>query len=132
MSLSQLFNYSVTRGPGAAAPPGTGQETQPSSVSAFLTPQSLVSFPIASTIVNLLWRGVQRFAGAPGTKQRVALLLSAMVGLFVYLASSSESELFNIGSAAIDAGQFPPEAVWPRATLGEAWAPLWLQAQLCS
>ena len=69
--------------PAAPAPP------QLQATGVFVTPQSLVSFPVASSVVTIIWQVLgqmdARFAG----NAAVALVISLVVGLFIYFITMS-------------------------------------------
>jgi hypothetical protein len=90
MKLSRIFNYTVKRGTGAARPQGAPQDT---AVSAFLTPQSLATFPGASAAVLILWKVAGQLVPAWKESRLVPLALALLVGLLVYLISNADRAL---------------------------------------
>jgi len=86
----------------AATPPATG---------AFITPQSLVTFPIATALVTGLWKGAQALNPAFASPW-VALLLAFAIGGVIAAISFSDDRLYlsrremfiAIGVAIINSG----------------------------
>src|SRR3979409_2314675 len=66
-----------------------GPETvdQPPTVGVVLTPQSLVTFPVASLVVTLVWKVVGLLAPQIATSVWVPFILSFVVGAVVFLSS---------------------------------------------
>jgi len=58
------------------------------SVSVFLTPQSLVTFPIASMVVSIVWKVLANVFPAWGGSKVTLLVIALVVGTLIYLISS--------------------------------------------
>ena len=72
---------------------GTDPPPPPVTVSAFITPQSLVSFPIASLVVRLLWSVADKLVPGALANNWVGLGIALVIGLLVYLLSISDGTL---------------------------------------
>lgn len=81
-------------GPGQAAPSGP----MPATTSAFITPQTLVSFPVASLVVRLLWAVADKLVAGAGQNNWVGLGIALIVGLLVYTLSVSDNKLAMTGT----------------------------------
>lgn len=53
----------------------------------FVTPQSIVTFPIASLAVNVIWRVLAALVPAWGASQIVAVIIAFVIGLFIFAIS---------------------------------------------
>jgi hypothetical protein len=70
----------------AAAAPVEG------AVAVFLTPKSLTSFPVASSLVCMMWALAKQFFPGWGTSVGVALAASLVVGLVIFVASTTDPD----------------------------------------
>ena len=86
MNVAGLFNYRV-------GPKGEPKEAGARTVSAFLTPQSLATFPGASGVVLILWKVSGQLVPGWQASHVVAAVLSLVVGALVYLASITDKNL---------------------------------------
>lgn len=73
----------------------------------FVTPQSLVTFPVASSAVTIIWQVLgqmdRRIAGSP----IVALVISLVVGIFIYVItmtpqSTTQEKTAQFGIAVVN------------------------------
>jgi hypothetical protein len=77
-------------------------------VPSFVTPQSIVTFPVAALVVNVFWQLLGK-ASTSLTKQWVPIVLSALVAAFIYAASdksgmNAKAKWVAAGIALINAG----------------------------
>ena len=91
MKLHRLFNKRVDvkiagLAPGVPPPP-------PVSVSAFITEQSLVSFPIATGVVKLIWFVTGMVVENAEKTNWVGLIIALAVGILIYAISTSDTTL---------------------------------------
>jgi len=92
LRVQGLVNVSVRPRLAKGAPAPAGEpETQ--SVGAFLTPQSLLSFPVASGAVTLVWKSLGALSSPLGTANWVPLVVALLVGLIIYLISVSDDKM---------------------------------------
>jgi hypothetical protein len=89
VKLSRIFNHPIRPRAGAAPLAGAPATT----VSAFLTPESLVTFPGASAAVLILWKVAGGLVPNWSGSRWVALVLALVIGLLVYLISNSDKTL---------------------------------------
>jgi len=96
MKAFDLFNASVsgvpdedTR-PGEFAPSSGRRAPQSPTVQTFVTPQSLVSFPLAAGLVSGFWKAAQVLLPEIGKSPWVGLAISLLVGGLIYLISSQD------------------------------------------
>lgn len=61
-------------------------------VGVFITPQSLVSFPVASSAVVVIWSLFKRLFPTWGMSETVPLAASFLVGLVVFLITISDAK----------------------------------------
>lgn len=94
-----------TRSPGAESTVPAQPPMQATGV--FLTPQSLVTFPVASSAVTIIWQVLgqmdQRIAG----NAVAALVISLVVGLFIFVISmtpqsSTQEKTVQFGIAVLN------------------------------
>ncbi|HEX8620977.1 MAG TPA: hypothetical protein VF718_03330 [Allosphingosinicella sp.] len=149
--LRELFNRTrtvkVESSMASFAPPGTGggagtTTTKVEREGAFVTPQSLVSFAGATAAVTAVWKGLGIVRPDWGQSPVVALTISALVGLAIYLigetdpaapAATTRQRLisgliaiintFVIFSAAVGANQIAKPAAQAAERQAEAPAP---------
>ncbi len=57
---------------------------------AFITPQSLVTFPVATLVVGLVWKSIEALVPEYVGNLWVPFLLSLAIGMFVYLVAVTE------------------------------------------
>jgi hypothetical protein len=93
MSLRDLF---------VAKPSRTSGDTP-----VFVTPQSIVTFPIASLAVNVIWRVLAVLVPSAAGSQLVAVIIAFVIGLFIYAISvdwtaSLRERLIALGIALIN------------------------------
>jgi len=91
MKLYRLFNTRVdvkVAGLDAKLPP-----PPPVSVSAFITRESLLSFPVATGVVKLVWWVTGQVADGAQNKKWVGLVIALAVGLLIYFISNSDPTL---------------------------------------
>lgn len=83
----------VRLGAGAAPPKPTAAPTPPAkeSIGVFLTPQSLLTFPVASGAVILIWRVLSAVFPSLGPSKLVPLVTAFLVGTFIYYISLPEN-----------------------------------------
>lgn len=62
-------------------------EGQPATVGVFITPQSLVSFPVASTLVMIIWGLIQKLVGAPAHAPWVPVVIALVLGGIIFITS---------------------------------------------
>jgi hypothetical protein len=73
-------------------------------VSAFISPQSFVSFPVASGFVFGVWKASGRLVGGWDTSAWVALIVAGLVGLLIYLISITDKRLGELSRREIAVG----------------------------
>ena len=71
-----------------AAGEATQSPLQPTGV--FVTPQSLVTFPVASGAVTIIWKVLGQVNTAIGTSAIAALVISFVIGLFIFFAGLTQ------------------------------------------
>jgi hypothetical protein len=64
----------------APAPRATGAEEMP----AFITPQSILNFPVASLVVTVMWKVLGRVVESWRDSELLSLILAIIVGMFIY------------------------------------------------
>ncbi len=92
MRIHDLFNSTVGPRVAPGAPTPTGAE-QPTTFASFITPQSIVSFPLASGVVAGLWKLVQVFFPEFGASPWAVLIIAMAIGMLIYFISISDSRL---------------------------------------
>ena len=88
---TEIYRFVNSRS--ARPAPQSGGQPQITATSAFITPQSLVSFPLASGLVAGLWRAAQTLVPHYGSSPWVALGLALTVGAVIYVVSTSDPAL---------------------------------------
>ena len=107
MNLHSLFNFSVANsttisgGPagglrptGDAEPPATTTSTV--TASAFINPQSLAAFPLASGLVAAFWKGAQ-LLGSWGKPYWVCFAIGMAIAMVNYAVSMTDPKLQATG-----------------------------------
>lgn len=69
---------------------GSGTSPQPTSQGVFVTRESLLAFPVASGVVIVIWKVLQKVFPAWGASLLIPLAVAFLVGLFVYWISITE------------------------------------------
>ena len=91
MNWRRLFNIGVPVTPkrirGEAQPISAEAET---GKGAFITPQSLVTFPVSTLAVGLAWKSIEVLVPEWKGNFWVPFLLSLAIGVFVYLVAITE------------------------------------------
>jgi len=59
----------------------------------FLTPKSLLSFPVASGTAVMLWKVAQRVFGQPAGADWVAVLISLVIGAIIFMVVIGDSQV---------------------------------------
>jgi hypothetical protein len=72
-----------------------------------VTPQSLVTFPVASAAVTIIWRVLGQVNTGIGTSAIAALVISFVIGLFIYVAglnqqATSQEKVVQFGIAILN------------------------------
>jgi hypothetical protein len=73
-----------SRQPGTPARPAGD-----TSIGVFLTPQSFVTFPVASVVVSVAWKVLASIFPAWGTSRITLLVIALIVGALLYALSTS-------------------------------------------
>ncbi len=82
-STTDLVNVPITSAaPARAAAPG-----EPPKIGVFTTAQSLVTFPVASGLVTLVWRVIAAVWPAWGNTKVVPLVIALLVGGLIHVIS---------------------------------------------
>ena len=68
-------------------------DTQPATTGAFITPQSIMSFPVASSLVSALWRLAEAIMPSWGTSKVTLLIIALVIGLFIWGISVTDPNL---------------------------------------
>ena len=93
MNWRRLFNVRVSttprETPGEARTIGGQIET---GQGVFVTPQSLVTFPVATTAVGLLWKAIEALVPALKGSLWTPFVLSAVVGIVIFIIAISEPD----------------------------------------
>jgi len=101
MDLHALYNFSVAHSTTVAAPGGlrpTGDAQQPATTtttataSAFINPQSLAAFPLASGLVAAFWKGAQ-LLGDWGKPAWVCFVIAIVIAALNYAVSITDPKL---------------------------------------
>lgn len=66
----------------------------------FITPKSILTFPTASFVVTFIWLLAQKLFPTWGSSTWVPVLASLLVGLVIFLATTSDEEAKPKGSQA--------------------------------
>lgn len=93
--IRQLFNFSLPQAEPQAGFGETriaGQQRQGTGA-AFLTPQTLATFPGASLALYILWAVVKRLWPDFGAADLVGLAIALIIGVVIYWASVSDPDL---------------------------------------
>jgi hypothetical protein len=101
--MADLFNIPrttnrVTRtgSAGAAADEGGGggggEGGAPGKVGAFITPQTLVTFPGASTVITVIWNLIGRVNAAWKDDEIVLFIIALIIGMLIYLLSDDKGD----------------------------------------
>jgi hypothetical protein len=93
------------RGAGGRARAAGDGTLQPTGV--FVTPQSLVTFPVASAAVTIIWKVLGQISTGVGTSALAALVISFVIGLFIYFAglnqqATSQEKVVQFGIAILN------------------------------
>lgn len=103
MKVYDLFNTTATaRAPTPRAPispAAAGGEGQPVTTGAFITAQSLVSFPLAAGLVAGFWKMAQVLVPDFGASKWMAVAIAFAIGLVIYLISVTDERLNLSGRA---------------------------------
>jgi hypothetical protein len=67
-------------------------DTPVGSIGVFTTPQTLMAFPVAATIVTLIWKVLARVFPAWGGSMLVALMIALVVGFVIYVNSQPNAK----------------------------------------
>ena len=89
------------RAAGEAAP----APLQPTGV--FVTPQSLVTFPVASAAVTIIWKVLGQIDPRVATSALAVLVISFIIGLFIYFAgltkqATTQEKVVQFGIAVLN------------------------------
>jgi hypothetical protein len=95
--MSDLFNIDRVPVRGAAPRAGLGEAdpTPPAetgTVGVFITMQSITTFPVASTIVSMLWNLSGVFNQRLANDRTTLLVISLIIGLLIYLLSKDKGK----------------------------------------
>jgi hypothetical protein len=103
MALADLFNFPVqiesdapeVIGPGGLVPTGsrTVKRTTTATQSTFITPQTLVAYPLASGLVATFWKGAERLFHLKDESLWVCFGISMFLAFFTYLISMNDPKL---------------------------------------
>lgn len=107
MSLHSLFNFAVANSTTTSGEPAgglrlTGDAETPAATtttvtaSAFINPQSLAAFPLASGIVAAFWKGTQ-LLGSWGKSYWVCFVLGIVIAMVNYAVSITDPKLQATG-----------------------------------
>ena len=92
MTFADLFvvrpRRMAERGPIQAAGAPSDQAT-----AVFITPKSLMTFPVASSAVTFLWLLAQRLFQDWGKSPWVAVVIALVLGVVILIASTGDSEV---------------------------------------
>ncbi len=99
--MATIYDF-VNAVPPSAPPPKAGVAAVPTGgapreavTGTFITPQALVSFPLAAGLVAGLWSGAQTlWAGADANW--VALVIASVIGAFIFLITVNDDRV-NLG-----------------------------------
>ncbi len=91
MALSNLFVEKVHRKPERGATVATAAPVE-GAVGVFITPKSLMSFPVASVVVTILWGLCKRLFPTWGSSDVLVLGLSLLVGAVIFLISTADPD----------------------------------------
>lgn len=93
MRWRRLFNIGISIQAlgvrGEARPISAGEEV---TKGAFITPQSLVTFPVATFVVGLLWKVIEAVFPQTAGALWVPLVISFLLGTFVYFIGITDPE----------------------------------------
>ncbi len=67
-------------------------QSPPTAVGVFITPQSLVSFPVASALVAIIWALGQKLFGAGAQTPWVPLLIAVLLGAVIFISNVSAED----------------------------------------
>jgi hypothetical protein len=73
---------------GQAIPTAAGSEA---GAAVFLTPQSIVTFPVASVVVSVLWKLASAFWPIAGKSPWVPLIIAIVIGTIIFAISLSDN-----------------------------------------
>ncbi len=103
MNLHVLTNITL----GRAQPRGRpvpADAPPPTSVGAFITPQSLASFPGAAAVITFIWKAAGRLSTTLDKSLLVPLALAIVVGALIYINTVSDPNV--------------PKQSWPQRMVG--------------
>jgi len=103
MDVHALFNYPIAYStsvtampPGGLRPTGDAKQatstTTSSTASAFISPQSLAAFPLASGLVAAFWKGAQ-LLGDWGKPMSVCFAIAMSIAVLNYVVSITDPKL---------------------------------------
>ncbi len=91
MGWRRLFNVGVRYTPprvrGESRTVSAGSETQQG---VFITPQSLITFPVATAAISLIWKGVEALFPALHGSLWVPAVISLLLGGFIFYVGISD------------------------------------------
>jgi hypothetical protein len=91
MNWRKWFNVGVTyRPPHVRGEPRLVNATPESEQGVFVTPQSLVTFPVATAAIGLIWKGIAALIPTVGGSLWVPAGVSFLVGAFIFYVGISD------------------------------------------
>lgn len=92
--MQNLVNIPAAQAAGGLTPPpppsgGTPAPTDINSVGVFTSSQAAVTFPAASGLITIVWKVLGQVNTAWGTNKLVPLVLALIVGMLIYLQSTT-------------------------------------------
>jgi len=91
MGWRRLFNVGVTYTPprlrGESSIVSAGSEIEQG---VFMTPQSLLTFPVATAAISLIWKGVEALLPAVQGSLWVPAVISLLLGAFIFYVGISD------------------------------------------
>lgn len=93
MSIRRLFNVTVRRSVKSDAMLKAPEDAKVGTAGTFITPQSLMSFPVASSLVVGLWRLAAAIAPGWGGSNMTLIVISLVIGMFIWAISVTDPNL---------------------------------------
>ena len=111
--MSSLVNIPIARIASVNAAAGPPDPTAPlptppaDSVGVFVTPQSLMTFPVSSTMVTIVWKVLANVFPSWGGSKVVPLVAALAVGLLIYFLSEKpaltrKDQIVGLGIAVLN------------------------------
>jgi hypothetical protein len=96
MAMKSYDLFNTTAKPRVPEREEKAAATEQPATGAFITAQSLASFPVASSITVALWQLVKVLLPSQGASSWTAVIIAFIIGMVIYFTSTSDARL-NLG-----------------------------------